>query len=268
MARRRALSSRHPDRLVPPGRLHPLCRALAALDAILWPDEDDRAFLYTARWERGASVLEWRDGSGDFLFVWFPSKTGGAVIRGFAHESVASPWARGGSGKADPRLWEGLPRAFRAAAREPGFGGDELTFTLWWDPDEEQRWIAGGGGRDDDGSAELLARLDGDPKSYARDASERLERRVSTAAVKAIFDGAQVDDALLRALAPDGDREAIRAALVELGWPIAVSRQATAKARRAPALLESAFTIAVDDDRTLLIIGDRVQADGPPSVFG
>lgn len=106
--------------------------------------------------------------------------------------------------------------------------------------------MAGGGGRDDDGAAELLALLDGKPATYARDASERLERPVPVAAVKAIFDGRPVDDKLLRALAPDAAR---------------------ATGRRAPTDPEAAFSIARDGGRTLLVVGGRVQADGPEALY-
>ncbi len=253
-----------------PGKLRSLCRTIATLDAILWPDEAGRSHFWTARWGREASVFEARDGQGDHLHVWLSNK-GGGVIRGFAHESPMSPWAKGRDGKVWPGMWDDLPRKFQPAKKEFGFGGDEVTFARWWDPDADGEWVRGvkqlPRGRDPDGSLALLSILDGKPATYARWASDVLGRAIPEGVVKSVYAGKPIDEAMLAALDPDADKGRVADALAELGWPARLGNSKNV-GRRAPSVFDAQYLVARDGNRTLLVIGGKIQAEGPDDRYG
>lgn len=112
--------------------LRDLCRSLAVLDAILSPEWEYRYHSFNGDWSREEEVASMRNGSGDeYSIVFSPA---GAYVRGFAHESVMSPYAN-----EDHEPWPGVldsvPEVFRAGVREPAFcdedGVPAVTVCLW-----------------------------------------------------------------------------------------------------------------------------------------
>jgi hypothetical protein len=112
--------------------LRDLCRSLAVLDAILSPEWEYRYHSFNGDWSREEEVASMRNGSGDeYSIVFSPA---GAYVRGFAHESVMSPYAN-----EDHEPWPGVldsvPEVFRAGVRKPAFcdedGVPAVTVCLW-----------------------------------------------------------------------------------------------------------------------------------------
>ena len=208
-------SSQRLDLLPPPADLESLTRALATLDALMCADWEYRRYSFQNSWdsERGERMASVRNGSGDFWFIVFSS--GGAFMKGFAHESnVASLRARAA-------LTEGLPNAFARSAEEPAFMMDDTTFVFW---NTGAGWARAAldlpEGPDPDGSEHLMELLGGDPNDYVRFAGDYFERDVPLAAVRAIYDGEPLTEQLLGDLGSERTLEQLRPDLIEIGYPV------------------------------------------------
>lgn len=178
-------STRHPERLPSPAALLKLTRALSVLDEVFWPRWDERFYSFD-REHDGTCLARMRNGEGDLWYlVFIPS--GGAVLRGFDHNSVMSPYRH-----KDERLWpglfEGMPRSLQPWKNAADIEPNEVTFVMWYLP--RGRWQAGRvkfpAGKDPDGSEWLLELLDGAPASYASYAEARLGHAVDVDAVRAV----------------------------------------------------------------------------------
>lgn len=183
------ISARDPSSLPSPAILRRRCDALARLDRLIDPDAD----VPIHDFERGTFWV--RDSSGDHVQIAF--LRAGVVILGFAHESPMSP------ANNDEQIWPGvvdeLPRALRRALADYSLG-DDITFCLWRQT-RDRRWHTGPirrpRGRDVDGSARLLAILDGDARRYRRYARFVFERDVPLAVIERAYAGRPVDLAAL-----------------------------------------------------------------------
>ncbi len=69
-----------------------LSQSLAMLDAIMAPEWEYRYYSFNAKWGEGEIKATMRDGSGDDYFILFNNH--GAIIKGFAHGSQLSLYAR------------------------------------------------------------------------------------------------------------------------------------------------------------------------------
>jgi hypothetical protein len=217
-------------------------RTFAMLDTIVAPDS--RSFEWHPHWgKRGKreQMGAFKDGQGNFFFAWFSPK--GAVLRGFDHESVMSPFQ-----KDPPEIWpgmfDGLPKSLDYAKREPAFALDEITFCLWA-PDDEGEWqtakLKSPRGRDPDGSAALLACFHA---NFHKWANEYYDTKLDGRALNRLWEEERIDWASLEALNVDFDERAVREEAELLEWPIDLSkrnappkkakRAAKAKARPAP----------------------------------
>jgi len=189
-------------------------RVFAMVDAIVSPEF--RSFEFHPRWGRGEAMGAFKNGSGDFFVAWFSSR--GAVVRGFDHECVMSPFQRD-----PPTIWPGLldevPAALEYALREPAFGDTELTFCFW---NTGQGWLGADcqrpAGGDPDGAAHVLACL---VASFPRWARDYYGDELALAPLAAVWRGDPLSPALVRALNPDADLVAVRAEARDLGWPFA-----------------------------------------------
>lgn len=257
------LSTRNIAKLMPPGRLHPLCRAVAMLDAILFPDDwESRYHSYDPKWARGEQLFSMRNGQGDFYFVWFPFQ--GAVIRGFDHESSMSPWSAeraktADAGKLWPGLFSGLPKKFDRARTEVAFVSDEVTFVAWWSADHEMKWRIGDlqmpAAKAPDGSQHLLFILDGKPATYAKWATWYAGHPVSLAAVKKVYAFSPLTESLVRAINPEANLARVLEEAKAIRYPIAAAKPAP---RKQPA----EFTVSTDGKRTRITARGRVVAEG------
>ena len=130
-------------------------RMFAMLDAIVAPES--RSFEFHPKWGPGkAQMGAFKDGEGNFFFAWFSPK--GAVVRGFDHDSVMSPF-RHDPPVRWPGIFDGLPKELRYVLEEPAFAQEEITFAFWAKGDEGD-WRSGAvkpaKGKDADGAERLL----------------------------------------------------------------------------------------------------------------
>ncbi|MGI5505408.1 hypothetical protein [Lentzea sp. CA-135723] len=173
-------------------KLRALCRALAAMDALLDPDEDYRYHLYDAEWAPGQETASMQDGSGNEYSITFTSA--GAYVRGFDHESKMSPYGNDRDHRW-PGVVDSVPDVFRTCVQEPAFCGDDdlprATVCLWREHGDTV-WRHGDiefpGNGHDDGADWMFALLtDGTPEAYQKWAQDYYEEPVDLAVVQRVF---------------------------------------------------------------------------------
>lgn len=180
--------------------LRKLTQSLALLDAIISPEWEYRYYSFDTRWTKDASVFFMRNGSGDEFIILFAKE--GAVIKGFAHESVMSPFR-----KDPPKIWKGvinkLPKVLRTYLRDPALELIATTFCIWRTVSDTQ-WKCGKIAFPDDdltdGSAMLLSILDGKPKTYQQYAQEYFEKAIDLSVVQHIYQHMPLTDELVKKL--------------------------------------------------------------------
>jgi hypothetical protein len=106
-------------------------QSLAVLDAIVCADWEYRYLSFDEQFGPGQALASMRNGSGDEYSITFAG--GGALLRGFDHESPLSPFIQ-----TPPTLWPGLltglPAALAILAEEPALtldGVPMVTIALW-----------------------------------------------------------------------------------------------------------------------------------------
>jgi len=192
------ISTRDLSQLPGIGRLKALMQSLAVLDAILSPEWEYRYYTFDAHWSVEQAMASMRNGSGDELFALFTPV--GAIMKGFAHESLMSH---------SPTVWAGVldsvPAAFADFLNEPAFLLSDTTFCIWRtyaDTEWQRGSIEFPGGQDPDGSAYLLAMLDGKPQTYQAWAENYYGRPVSLATIIHIYEQRPLTEALVAELNP------------------------------------------------------------------
>jgi hypothetical protein len=196
--------------------LRRLCQSLAMLDAVLMPEWEYRYYSFNSRWSRGQQMASMRDGCGNEWFILFGRH--GAAMKGFDHESPMAhpdrcPW---------PGVLDGVPKAFASFLKEPAFSMQDTTFCVWRRYGD-RAWSVGAidfpPGADPDGSAWLLAILDGRPQTYRRWAEGYYERDVPLKWVRAVYEHRPLTEALVRGLNPELALAELREDGEEIGYP-------------------------------------------------
>ena len=175
-----------------PAVLQRRCEALARLDNALDPDGE----VPVHDFDRRAKIFWLRENDGNFVQISF--RRPGVVILGFDHDSPMSP------ARNEERIWPGLvdplPKALQPALRDYSLG-DDITFCFWREA-RGRLWktakIRRPRGRDVDGSARLLAILDGDPRRYRRYAEHVFGLVVPLDVIREAYEGKLVDRARIR----------------------------------------------------------------------
>jgi hypothetical protein len=222
-------SSRSPDAIPAVPRLRELCQSLALLEEIL--HGFSRRYWFHVKWRPGEQVGEMKTAEGNGWWAWF-AKSGGAVLRGFDRDSPMSPLQR--DGEPWPGLDVGLPEDLASAAKEPAF--QTATFCLWCP--KGGRWrptpVKFPKGKDPDGSEHLLGMLDDDPSTYLEHAEWYYKKKLSRAAVEAIYRHRDLTPEAIVAVDPSARRRT--AAIVEfaekIGYPVASASSAKKAASR------------------------------------
>jgi len=227
-SKNRSPSTRNLAAIPPPERLRALTQSIALLDEILWPDWEGRLYSFDPAWGSGEEMASMRNGSGDEWFLWFSNA--GLVLLGFDHEaSPMTPYAR-----PDHSLWPGLldgfPEALRGALEEPAFTPADLTFCIWRATNDDryrignivfpQRDAIEPFRSDPDGSASLLQIFDDDPATYVALASDIFETEIDLDAVKKIYAHEPIDEAIVRALSPEAELDAIAKSARAMGFEV------------------------------------------------
>ncbi len=196
-------------------------QSLAVLDAILSPDWEDRYYSFDGHWSQNEQLGSMRNGSGDFLFELFNPY--GCFLKGFAHESVMSPYRT-----EPPRLWPGLfddvPLEFKPCLDEPAFAIEDTTFCAWCQT-TDSKWLRGSidfpEGSDPDGSIELLKIFDHQPNTYQQWAQDYYECPVDINAIRQIYQHLPLTPTLIQQLNPVLSIADLFEDLHEIGYPVA-----------------------------------------------
>lgn len=108
--------------------LKKLSQSLAMLDAIMSPEWEYRYYSFNTKWSENEMMASMRNGSGNDYFILFNKY--GAIIKGFAHESLMSPYANDLK-----KVWKGIfekvPIEFESFLSEPAFIIEDTTFCIW-----------------------------------------------------------------------------------------------------------------------------------------
>lgn len=211
-------STRKLDLIPRPDELLRRCRALALLEAGLWPDRMLRWHSFSSHATGGTCRVS--DGSGNEGLYWFDGED--AVIRGFDHESPISPWAQEPV-SIYPGVHDHAPSFVERAPSIVIADVESVTFCIWW---SDGRWQRGpvdlppSTHADPDGSAYLL-----EPISTARAAasflSECYEIDVAADVIASVFAGEPLDERLVDAVALNASAEDVIAEAEEIGYPLA-----------------------------------------------
>ncbi|CEJ80571.1 hypothetical protein VHEMI00747 [[Torrubiella] hemipterigena] len=173
--------------------LREFCRGLAMVEAIVYPNWENRYYLFDSNWATGEEMAEFNNGQGDQYLIMFSSV--GAYICGFDHESPMSPFRQ-----KDPKPWPGIidtvPNEFQRFVEEPAFSyrdGPLVTVCLWRGKDDDE-WrhgnIAFPRVEDPDGADHLFWLLHyREVDDYIGWAEEYYEKPIDAESVAALFRG-------------------------------------------------------------------------------
>lgn len=212
------ISSRSLQELPNVDELKRIFQSLALLDAILMPDWEYRYYSFDANWSDEEMLASMRDGSGDEFFILF--NLAGAVIKGYAHESVMAGHSAD-TGEVWPGVLDHVPPEFEVVLNDPAFVAEETSFCMWRKRGD-LAWQTGKitfpDGDFADGSEELLFILDGKPETYAVWASEYYERPIPVDAVKEIYAHKPLTQQLVSRLNPECSLEQLEEDLDKIGY--------------------------------------------------
>lgn len=192
--------------------LKKLTQSLAVLDAVIQRRRDGRYYSYDAHWSIDEQMASMRNGQGDEWFCVFSRH--GAFLKGLYHESeMARGW---------PGILDSVPYVFQSALTEPAFSMEYTSFCIWRTYADD-RWHTGHisfpAGDDPDGSAWMLAILDGNPIRYQRWAEDYYKRPVRLAAVEHIYAHKELTDEVIRTLNPETSLSDLAGDISKIGYP-------------------------------------------------
>lgn len=205
-------------------------QALAMLDAILSPEWEYRYFSFDSHWagdkNGGEQLGSMRDGEGSHYFAWFGPA--GCFFKGFDPECPLSPFAYEPARDVAEGVLNYVPTDFTPCLREPAFVLEETTFCIWRRT-KDSSWQHGPvqfpkDDPDPDGSARLLAPLDGNPHTYAAWAKEYFDRDVPVNVVEAIYAHQPLTSEMAKALG-NKSFKTLLVDIQEIGYPVAPSRR-------------------------------------------
>ncbi|WP_262402771.1 hypothetical protein [Actinomadura sp. CNU-125] len=208
---------------------------MSVLEAILSPNWESRYHSFSADWSPEEEVASMSNGSGDEYSIVFSAA--GAYVRGFAHESMMSPYLNDDPW---PGVLDSVPNVFESCVQEPAFcdeTGIPMVTACLWRETADDRWHAGeidypDGEEDPDGAAGLFGLLiDPTPEAFRRFAEDYYEVAVDLEAVRHIYALRPLTERVVTTLNP----EVTLADLAEdLDTPGITSNSATAEMRKAP----------------------------------
>jgi hypothetical protein len=189
-----------------------LTQSLAMLDAIIERDWDGRYYSFNAHWAIGQQLASMRNGEGDEWFCIFTPA--GALLKGLYHESAMTlPW---------PLVLESVPAVFKPVSVEPAFSIEYTTFCIWRTY-RDDHWhnasIFYRRGDDPDGSALMLAILDGNPATYQRWAENYYKRSIRLSSVERIYAHQQLTNDIVRSLNAQISISDLAQDIAKIGYP-------------------------------------------------
>ena len=192
--------------------LKKLTQSLAMLDAVIQRNWEGRYYSFNGHWTMDEQMASMRNGEGDEWFCVFSRH--GAFLKGLYHESeMARDW---------PGILDSVPEVFKSALTEPAFSMEYTSFCIWRTYADDQ-WHTGHisfpPGDDPDGSAWMLATLDGNPVSYQRWAEDYYKRPVSLSAVEHVYAHKPLTKEIVHRLNPDTSLSELADDIAQIGYP-------------------------------------------------
>jgi hypothetical protein len=190
-----------------PAELERICKAIAALDAIISLELDYRYFSYDAAWAPGERMASMRNGSGDDYFIAFAPA--GVFVRSFWHEYPQED---------RDAIYRGLPETLRRQLHEPAFEpvGDK-TLVTWGGWHAGDGWTLRGNAKPLEEFREILA---GDAQAYRTHAADYFELDVPLTAIDHMLAGKPIDEALVQKILPDRALAEVADELRAIGYAI------------------------------------------------
>ncbi len=208
------ISTRHLKALGDVDQIRRLTQSLAVLDAIVCPEWEDRYYAFNAQWGDGEMMASMRNGSGDEWYLLF--NAAGAIMKGLDHESAMFTFRAPRKG-----IYDEVPEAFQSFLKEPAFDIDNVSFCIWRTI-QDPSWRVGNvefpAGRDPDGSAGLLAILDGNPETYRDFAGDYYEVALDIDVIDAVYAHRPLSEDLVQKLNPEMNLKAAEEDLAEIGY--------------------------------------------------
>lgn len=204
-----------------PDLLRRKAQSLALLDAIMSSDWQYRYYSFNSKWgDDDEMMASMTDGCGDNFFILFNQH--GAILKGFDHESIISPWARDDR-SLWPGLFDGVPPQFAPFLTEPAFDIPNTTFCVWR-LNADNRWQIGVTSSPDsldgsDGAEELLSIFVRGPESYKEFARDYYEKELPLESIESVYRHEPVTEELVSLLNQEVVLSDLRKEIKEIGYP-------------------------------------------------
>jgi hypothetical protein len=186
-----------------PPDLERICKGLAALDAMLMEEWQDRYYSFNQAWntklkQRMGSM---RDGSGDEWFMVF--EPAGAFFKAYWHEYTDEDVTK---------IYEGLPTKLLPQLKEPAFSMEYVTFGGWHDG---TTWTLRGNLEPVRHQLEILS---GDPEKYRAYAASYFEVDLPVDAIAHVLAGKKLDAKLVKRITADRTLGGLKEDLAEIAY--------------------------------------------------
>lgn len=207
------ISTKDLSSMLPPKQLQKICKAIAAMELIMWEEEDDyRYYSYNSHWDDGEEVFEMNNGEGQRMLVLFSAH--GCVISGIDSEHGYAE----GKHRSIENLTDGLPDVFHEFIYGEPVKSLGTTFCIW--SLDNGAWTVGKIDDYDDGSEEMLALFDGNPQKYVEFAEEYYEKEIPVEMVSNIYEGTTITKEMVLALNDEFESwDALREGLEDIKYP-------------------------------------------------
>ncbi len=186
-----------------PVELERICKGLAALDAMICDDWENRYYSFNTAWNKRAKerMASMRNGSGDDWFIVF--SPAGVFVKAFWHEYPQED--------ADA-IFAGIPKPFAKQRNDGAFSADEVTFGGWHDG---KTWTLRGNAKP---MVEDLQILSGDPAAYREYVAAVHEVKLPIDAITKILAGTKLDAKLVAKISTERTLAELKADLAEIGY--------------------------------------------------
>ena len=189
--------------LPPPLDLERICKGLAALDAMLCAEWQDRYYSFDHAWSTTSNqrMASMRNGFGDDWFMVF--EPSGVFLKAFWHEYPRENVEK---------MYEGLPSALLPQLEEPAFSLELVTFGGWHDG---ATWTLRGNAEP---MRQDLAILTGDPERYRAYATDNFGVELPLDAIAHVLAGKRLSPELVQRITNDRTLADLTSDLAEIDY--------------------------------------------------
>ena len=168
--------------LPPPPDLERICKGIAALDAMLCEEWQNRSYSFNHAWSSTSQqqMASMRNGQGDEWFIVF--EPAGVFLKAFWHEYPREDVTK---------IYSGLATKLLPQLKEPAFSMQDVTFGGWHDGTS---WTLRGNAKP---MQEELGLLTGAPEKYRAYAADYFEVDVPLDAIARVLAGNKLDASLV-----------------------------------------------------------------------